>query len=326
MDKFDRIQLLHRIFKSRKFAISLIDIAEQLECSPKTVQRTIDHMRDTLNAPIEYDRSQHGYCYRGELVGMFELPGIWLTAEELQSLIALLHLLNTMGSGLLKDELSGVEKLIKKLLDDRGLSKDEFERRVKFLPLAHRFQDSDVFFRVSEALLNRRQLTINYCSYDQQKSRRTLSPQAIVYYRENWYLDAWCHLRHGLRTFSIARIVKALVDDNPAEDISADRQQAHFADSYGIFSGGAKYRARLRFLSGIANEIASQQWHPQQQSQWDGDEYILSVPYSDDRELAQDILKHIPNVMVEEPATLAKIVESRLRDGLALFKSTNNAG
>ena len=62
---------------------------------PKTVQRSIEQMRDYLNAPIEYDRSLHDYAYRGDTANMFELPGMRLTAEELQSLTALLQLLSS---------------------------------------------------------------------------------------------------------------------------------------------------------------------------------------------------------------------------------------
>lgn len=319
MDKFDRIQLLHRVFKNRKRAVSAVQLAQELECSPKTALRTIDQMRVFLNAPIEYDHSQHGYHYHGDLADMFELPGIWLTAEELQSLTALLELLNSMGSSLLKEELSSVEKQIKKLLTARGLSIEEFEQRVKFLPMANRSLDSHIFTRASEALLKRKQLSIVYRSYTHQKTRRTISPQTLIYYRENWYLDAWCHLRKDLRTFSIARIDKADLSAKAAKKISADQQKQHYSESFGIFSGHAKHQATLRFFPSIAREIASQQWHPEQQGEWDGDEYVLSFPYSDDRELVQDILKHIPNVMVEAPVKLRRTIQARLHAGLEVF-------
>ncbi|MEE8058235.1 MAG: WYL domain-containing protein [Pseudomonadales bacterium] len=321
MDKFDRIQLLHRFFKHKKLPASLLDIAEELECSTRTVQRTIDQMRIYLNAPIEYDRSQRGYCYRGDLIDMFELPGTWLTAEELQSLATLLHLLNSMGSNLLKEELSSVEGQINRLLVARGLSVEELKQRVKFLPMAIRTLDSHIFTRASEALLNRQQLDIHYRSYSHQQTRRRISPQTLIYYRENWYLDAWCHLRKALRTFSIARIEKAELSTATAKKISTEQQQQHFAQSFGIFSGKAKHQARLRFFPAIAREIASQQWHPEQQSEWEGEDYILSFPYSDERELVQDILRHIPSVVVEAPAKLKKSVQNRLYAGLEVFNS-----
>lgn len=319
MDKFDRIQSLHRILKQRKTPVTLVALSQRLECSPKTVQRTIEQMRNHLNAPIEFDRARHGYRYQGDLASMFELPGIWLTAEELQSLTALLNLINSMGSSLLKDELQSVEGQIKKLLNARGLSMTEFEQRVKFLPMACRVVNSQIFSVVSEALLHRRQLDTCYRSYNHKQTQRTLSPQTLVYYRENWYLDAWCHLRNDLRTFSISRFEKADITGTAAKVISPEQCQAHFSESFGIFAGKAKHQARLRFAPAIAREIANQQWHPQQQGEWQGEHYVLSFHYSDDRELIQDILKHTPHVVVEAPVSLKKAVKNKLQQGLEQY-------
>ena len=90
-----------------------------------------------------------------------------------------------MGSGLLKDELSSVEKHIKKLLAVRGVPVEAFKQRVKFLPMAIRALDGAIFSRASEALLKRKQLKIHYRSYNHQLSQRTISLQTLVYYREN---------------------------------------------------------------------------------------------------------------------------------------------
>jgi proteasome accessory factor C len=33
------------------------------------------------------------------------------------------------------------------------------------------------------------------------QTERVVSPQRIVYYRDNWHLDAWYHSKDGLRSF-----------------------------------------------------------------------------------------------------------------------------
>ena len=53
--------------------------------------------------------------------------------------------------------------------------------------------------------------------------------------------------------------------------------------------------------------------------EWEGDEYLLSIPYADDRELIQDILRHSPNVYIEAPAALRKKVQTKLQDALGLL-------
>jgi len=43
---------------------------------------------------------------------------------------------------------------------------------------------------------------------------------------------------------------------------------------------------------------------------------VLQIPYSDDRELVMDILRHTPEVEVLEPAGLRGRVLKKMREGL----------
>ncbi len=316
MDKFDRFQLLHRKFRSHRKPIPLKILAENLECSPKTVQRTIDQMRDYLDAPIEYCSEQNGWYYAERDSDLYELPGLWLTGGELQSLALLLQLLEQFGKGLLNEELGVIENYIEKLLAVRGIERSAFDQHIKVIPLSSRYVGNKIFVQVGEALLHKQQIEISYKNYAGQTSKRTLSPQTLVYYRENWYLDAWCHLRADLRTFSLARIEKLAILQSTAKVVNACQLKQHFSQGYGIFAGQAQHTAKLRFAPQIAREIALQQWHPQQEGEWQGGEYLLSIPYSDARELVQDILRHTPNVKVEAPAVLKKAVKMKLQQGL----------
>ena len=74
-----------------------------------------------------------------------------------------------------------------------------------------------------------------------------VSPLRLVHYRDNWYLDAWCHLRQGLRNFALDAITEVQLLERPAREVSAAKLDATFGPSYGIFSGGSVRWARLRF-------------------------------------------------------------------------------
>ena len=322
MDKFDRILSLHRIFNNHRRGLSLAQLAELLECSTKTVTRVIERMRDELNAPIEYIHAEHGYRYAGEEHAMFELPGLWLSAGELQSMVLLLGMLENLGNSLLARELKAVDQLLTKNLSARGLSADDLAKRIKVLPLAHSEIDSNTFLRVGEALLGRCQLRLGYSDYTGRRSARTLSPQTLVYYRDNWYLDAWCHRRRALRTFALARIDNPELLPEPATEIDASQLAEHFASGYGIFAGKAKKKVQLRFMPPVALEISRQCWHPEQQTRWQGEDYYLAFSYSDERELLRDILRHLPYVEVLKPVGLRKVVQQRLQASLLLYKPT----
>ncbi len=318
MDKFDRSQQIHRLLRSHKYPVSLVKLAERLECTERTVRRNIEAMQQ-YGAPIEYNHKLKGWHYVDDENSRFELPGIWLTADELQSLSLLLNILDDFGPNSLKKELNPIEREINKLLSAKGIQPNTFRKLIKILPISHKQLPNHSFQLVSEALLKEHQLDIDYESYNHTKTKRRISPQALIYYRENWYLDAWCHLRNELRTFSLARINQLTLNKKSGKKISEQQRQAHFAESYGIFSGEAKHIATLRFLPQIAREIAQQQWHPKQTGEWDGKDYLLSIPYADDRELIQDILRHSPNVFVEKPVALRKKVQNKLQSALGLF-------
>lgn len=326
MDKLDSYQTLHKLFLSHKHPIPLKVLVERLECSEKTVRRMLEQMRDLYAAPIQYCPEQRGWQYQPEQQGQFQLPGIWLTSTEVQSLGLLIQLLNGLGEGILGEELAVIETYINQLLKTYKIPRSKFDQLIKVIPITHRQLANPIFGRITEALINHKQLNLHYRSYNQQKTSREISPQTLVYYRENWYLDAWCHLRKGLRTFSLARIDKVSISDKPAARITSAELEAHFSQGYGIFSGAAAHRATLRFHPEIAHEIALQQWHPSQQGRWQGEDYLLTIPYSDSRELVQDILRHVPNVSIDEPDSLREEVQTRLKKGLQRLQISKSTG
>ena len=94
-------------------------------------------------------------------------------------------------------------------------------RRVRILHAPRREVRSAEFGTICEALLARRRVrVVHYSRPRDEMLERTLSPQRLVHYRENWYLDAWCHLRNGLRSFALDCVRHAEVVDEPAREIA----------------------------------------------------------------------------------------------------------
>ncbi|MDP2141964.1 MAG: WYL domain-containing transcriptional regulator [Gammaproteobacteria bacterium] len=322
MDKLDRIQKLYQLFMSHRYPISLRTLASKLDCTEKSARRLIDVLQDFTLATIEYDEELKGWAYTCTPEEKNLLPGLWLTAEELQSMALLLHMLQGFGNGLLSDELKIVEKGIHKLLKARHISPEQLMNRIKVLPIGHSSVPNDIYLRVSDGLLRNRQLTIRYTDYKGDTTTRTVSPQDLVYYRDNWYLDAWCHKKRDIRQFVLARMEKVMLTETPAKAVSVAELEAHFARSYGIFAGKPTHIAKLRFSGNVAREVSRQNWHPQQQGHWDGEEYMLQFPYGDERELVRDILRYVPEVVVEGPEALKNSVLEQLQKGIERFQAS----
>ncbi|CAJ3832610.1 helix-turn-helix type 11 domain protein [Burkholderia pseudomallei] len=123
-----------------------------------------------------------------------------------------------------------------------------------------------------------------------------------MHYRENWLLDAWCHARDALRSFSLESIESAYVVDKVAIEVDESTMAEHFQGGYGIFAGKARHTARLKFSAQRAQWVSQEVWHEKQTSKWleDGS-YLLEVPYSNDQELLMDLLRHGDQVEVLGP-------------------------
>jgi predicted DNA-binding transcriptional regulator YafY len=323
VDKFDRIFHLHKILSSRRTAIPLEDLMAKLECSKSTLHRTINALKDYLNAPVVFDSNAGGYKYSKDAAGeTYELPGLWFTPRELQALAVLQRLLKDAGGGLLEEHLAPLARRLGELTKHQRLNLGEAPSRLRFPSIGARPAGKE-FDTVASATLQRRKLWIEYHSRSKdERTERTVSPQRVTHYRESWYLDAWDEERNALRIFSVDRIMKALVLDMPAFDVSESELDEHYASAYGIFGGRADKMAVLRFTREGARWVADEKWHPQQESVWlpDG-RYELRIPYREPRELVMDIMRQGKNVEVLAPEALRLQVREELQRAASQYST-----
>lgn len=278
-------------------------------------------MRLYFDAPIRYDRARNGYFY-AKAERPYELPGLWFSASELYALLSAQHFLASVQPGLLDRQLAPLREQIERLLSQGSVPSAEVTRRIRILAIGNRRANPKWFERVASALLQRKRLAVTYLGRDRNEtSQREVSPQRLIHYRDNWYLDAWCHQAEGLRIFALDRIQHAEIIDAAAQEVAEDQLDQHLASAYGIFSGKADKTAVLRFSAERARWVADEEWHPEQQSRFleDG-RYELSLPYSDPRELVMDILKYGPDVEVIAPGALTEEIKSRLKAMNAIYR------
>jgi len=74
-----------------------------------------------------------------------------------------------------------------------------------------------------------------------------------------------------------------------------------------------EFQQPVRFSPERARWVAAEQWHAQQKGRIEPDgSYLLEIPYTDDRELLMDILKHGADVEVVAPGTLRQRVQDEI--------------
>jgi len=322
MDRLQRIYKLHQAISSRRQPVSCQTLQDELECSRATVKRIIQEMRLYFNAPLEYDRSRNGYHYALDQGKTFELPGLWFNASELYALLATQQLLTHVQPGLLDAQIKPIKERLEKILANQHLGHEEIAKRVRVLKMSGRNIALESFQTVAGALLQRSRLHISYHGRgNDETSSREISPQRLIHYRDNWYLDAYCHLRKALRSFAVERITATKTLPQRCRDVPEKQLDAHYASSYGIFAGEPKHTAVLRFTPERARWVADEHWHPQQQSRvLEDGSYELRIPYSDPRELLMDILKHGAEVEVISPESLRNAVAEHLQNALGHYR------
>jgi predicted DNA-binding transcriptional regulator YafY len=316
MDRSERFYKIEQMLRERR-SVPLGDFLDTLGVSRATFKRDLEYMRDRYNAPIE--------CY--------ELPGLWFNAGEIHALLTMQHLLKGLEPGLLTPHVQPLLTRLEKLLAAEGavagnIPSEEIERRIRIIRIAARPTKLEFFELAATAVLKRLRLQVTYWARSSNETtERVLSPQRLVFYRGNWYLDAWCHLRNGLRSFSVDGIRAArLPDADRGEEVVAKEVpqadlDAALASGYGIFSGRRTTWATLRFSPQAARWVAAEEWHPQQKCRTEPDgSYVMELPYSEDPELVMDILRHGADVEVLAPASLRKRIMEVLTHTLKQYR------
>lgn len=322
MSKVERLYHLHNILNQRRTPISRQDLMERLGCSQATLYRLIAELRDFLGAPIEQDPDNRGFFYDRSYEQHFELPGIWISPDELQALLTARQVLGNVQPGLLEGELASLQQRISNLLQDKGVETEGGDSRIVIQGIAARAVPDHLFQGVLGALLERKRLRIRYHGRRRDEvSERVISPQRLTQYRNSWYLDAWCHAAQGLRSFALERITDLEPSEDAAKEVDAAELARHFDGAYGIFSGPAKHTARIRFSPEMSRWVAEEQWHPEQEGEFDEDgAWVLSLPFSSPRELVMDILRYGPEAEVLEPDFLRDAVSEAARKTAARYE------
>ncbi|WP_225971617.1 helix-turn-helix transcriptional regulator [Polynucleobacter paneuropaeus] len=306
-----------------RHCVSLDEFLSELEISKATFKRDLEYLRSRMNASIVYDRFKGGYCFDSAVIGeKIELPGLWFSEKEATALVLMQHLLSGLDKGgLIEPHIAPLTSIIDGILGQSNTPTKELRKRLKVFGMSARKGSIENFEEVGNALLTRKRLHITYYARGKDETtKREISPQRLIFYRDNWYLDAFCHLRKDLRSFAVDCISKAIITNSKADEISEKQLHEHFAESYGIFSGKASQRAKLKFSPEKARWVSSETWHGQQVGAFDKEgNYLLEFDYNQDPELVMDILKYGAGVEVLAPTSLRKRVKDEATKTLALY-------
>lgn len=314
-----RLYAYKALFEAKRL-VTRADMMEVAEVSLATFKRDIAKLRDQMGMPILFDKDRGGYFLdRNNLAT--EMPGLWFNPEELVALLTIQRLIEQLEPGLVGLKLRPLQKKLTDLLEAKGLGEAEIAKRVRMTFAGKRQLELKAFEQVALATISRKQVKVTHLNRERaERVERTISPQELVHYRDNWYVDAWCHLRNNIRSFGLDAIENVQILDEPAQEVDTDELRRVTQASYGIFSGQPTEWAVLRFTKHRAQWVEGELWHPKQIATPEPDGcYLLKVPYSDDGELLGDILRFGSDVQVLEPKELRAKVQRTLLEAAGKY-------
>jgi predicted DNA-binding transcriptional regulator YafY len=227
--------------------------------SPASVKRDLRDMRERFHAPIEYDRERNGYRFVEPSAGpRYELPGLWFSPPEALALLTTLRMLGELQPGMLDGQIEPLRERLRGILGSGDHSWQEVQKRIRIFQPERRESKAAHFGVIAAAVLRRSRLSIrHYNRKRDEETERDVSPQRLVHYRDNWYLDAWCHLRDDLRSFAVDAIRDAVLKDDRAKDVSEAQLDEVLGSGYGIFAGREVQWAKLRFTPEAARWVSA---------------------------------------------------------------------
>ncbi|MDW3898257.1 YafY family protein [Staphylococcus saprophyticus] len=220
MAKLDNVLAILWILSSDK-KVTAKQISDKLEMNIRTVYRYMDTLSKS-GVPIISDTGHNGgYTLLKDFI---EAP-LFFNYEEQTALCHAANFAEEAGyyGG------KSLNSAIRKLRNHSNLDQEsEIEKHASSLEVIKRNNTYPAYNHL-EALecyvVNRNSVIISYRKSGVDESNdRQVNPYRIIYWKNKWYLVAFCHLREDVRTFRVDRIESITLTDEtfePVEDFSA---------------------------------------------------------------------------------------------------------
>ena len=177
------------------------DLAEQCECSVRTIYRDIDALCQA-GVPVA---AMPGEGYR--LAPGYHLSPIAFTVEEAVQLLLGSDL--ALGLGTLKQReaaRAAAAKVEAVLRPDTRAETERLRQRIRVSGWMRR-EPTPWLPVLQQAVAHDHVIWLRYHSFSSDElTERKVEPYSLVFYGEDWHLVGYCRLREGMRDFRASRI------------------------------------------------------------------------------------------------------------------------
>ena len=196
-----RLLILMRLREERP--VRAFDLAEECECSIRTVYRDIDALCQA-GVPVA---AMPGEGYR--MVPGYHLPPIAFTAEEAVQLLLGADLAQRLGTPEQREAVRTAATKVEAVLQQE--TQREVERLRRRIRVGREHERASPWLPLlQQGVVQDRALWLRYHSFSSdEETEREVEPYFLVFYGNDWHLVAYCRLRESMRDFRAARIREA---------------------------------------------------------------------------------------------------------------------
>jgi predicted DNA-binding transcriptional regulator YafY len=299
---------------------NIASLMEHCEVSRRTAYNTLDFLRYSLGAPVEYHAAKKGYYYADPT---YALPSVFLQeGEVLAILLAEQVTRQYLGTPLETPLRAAINKISRYLPDQVQLELQDLAQGFHIAGGSSLQVPAAIMLDVQRSIRQRRVLRMRYYTAGRDETtEREVEPHYLTNVRGDWMLVAWDRLRDADRVFMLTRIQEC----SPLPDSFQPRPElAPATYSRNVFlteHGWEPFDVVLRFDSYQARWIRERTWHPSQELELHADGGLtLRLRVSGAGDLLRWVLGYGRHVEVLAPDWLRQRVIDELRETSELYR------
>jgi len=319
--KIERLINLVLLIKNQP-GIKVKEIANIFETSKRTIYRDFNTL-SLAGFPV--------YSAPGRVGGYFLTPGYFLpplrfTCEEAASLLISAKLfLNQKGFPYQEH----IQLALAKLESTLGTENRQYIKKIdKMISISlgklKDYQEySDIFQKLNQAILEKRQIEIDYYTITRNKlTKRIVDPLHLMFREGFWYLIAFCHWRKEIKIFRIDRIQSITLADKTFEVPSNFSLSSYMGKSWRVVRGDGKPKiVEIKIFPPASRWVKEEMRHPTQEIIPLADEAILfKVEVTSFIEIKKWILQMGSCAQVLEPQELKEEIIKEIEEMRERYK------
>lgn len=278
-----------------------LSFGTDLACCSKTIKRDIEYLKNSIGAPIEYDRSEHGYfLYMKD----WTFPELSLGGDELFAELFVRHLSRDTVLPSLKEHLeTGWDVQITSSPDkDTNISA---LNSVIYATGRNVAIDDEISKNILHAWKECHTVQATYKKNKQDVPfSRSLDIHALFLSERVWYCRAYCHTRDGYRNFALHKFTSVAILD---EKFRRSKKVINELKNGKLFDLKTIKSVSVQCSPEIADYINDREWFPNQTTEiLENNGLIVNIQDVPTQAVKSWVMSFSGDMEVLEPESLRK--------------------